>query len=121
MSIWASWQEVGEDGDGEYTREALSYSNSATYPTDETRPALIGVSHLPGFVWRPHLPESRRDQTGDTPVAPFLRLDIASWHPEWGRPMIADGSTAILTRSGVERLRDQLTEWLALDHHEDPS
>lgn len=121
MSIYASyWDMVGEDEKrGEYTGDALSYQGSHVYPNPKAhRAAGVGICGIPGFIWREGMPEERKD-SDEQPVAPYARLSIASWSDEWGRPMIGEGGTVVLTRAGVEKLRDQLTEWLELDMHAD--
>jgi hypothetical protein len=119
MSIFASyWDSIGETEDCDaYTSEVLSYQGSHVYPDTSThKPATVGICAIPGFIWREGMPEERKDQD-EQPVAPYARLSVATWTDDWGRPMIGDGGTVILTRDGVEKLRDQLSEWLALDMH----
>ncbi|MBE7162650.1 MAG: hypothetical protein INR72_15540 [Williamsia herbipolensis] len=133
MSIYASWDEIGENIDGyaavdpltleaipavgsPFTREVLTYNGSHAYPNPATdRPAMVGVSHIPGFIAPP---PAERPQTDDQPVAPYLRLDISAWHPDWDRPMTSDTATCVLTRPAVEKLRDQLIEWLGMEMHD---
>jgi hypothetical protein len=121
MSIYCSWEEIGESPDnwGEFTREVLTYEGSHVYPEpDKQRPATIGISHIPGFVWREHLPESRKDQDADGPLAPYLRVDIAAWSDEENRPMIDDGAQCVLTQAGALKLYHQLGDWLMRDKHD---
>lgn len=58
----------------------------------------------------------RREQPEDDPVAPFLRLDVSEWDEDERMPMVT--GTVVLTPPAVERLRDQLTEWLERPRHE---
>ncbi len=112
MSIWASWPEIGEHNSGEDCGEpdgtVLTYTASNFYPSSEHPPASVGVAHIPGFIG----PHGRRDQDEDTPVAPYLRLDLTDRD---GEERIL--GTVVLTRAAVERLRKELAEWLALPMH----
>jgi hypothetical protein len=117
MSIYASWPDIGEADDGELDGSVLSYTASHAYPDPAThRPGTVGISHIPGFIWRTGLPESRRDQDDDAPVAPYLRLDICNWDSVEGRPMMT--GCAVLNRVAVERLRDDLAAWLEMEMHD---
>lgn len=124
MSIYASWPEVGEYGEdapdslyGKPDGTVLSYMRSHVYPDPVNhRPGNVGIAHIPGFIWRDGLPESRKEQDEDYPVAPFVRLDVCEWSEEHGMPMVT--GTVVLTPAAVERLRDDLTEWLERPRHD---
>ncbi|WP_280320020.1 hypothetical protein [Nocardia wallacei] len=124
MSIYASWPEVGEHGenapdslDGESDGTVLSYMRSHVYPDPDSHPpGRVGISHIPGFIWRDGLPEERRNQDEDDPVAPFLRLHVSEWDSGEGMPMIT--GTVVLTPAAAKRLRDDLTEWLERPRHD---
>lgn len=116
MSIWASWPDIGEGNDFAPDNTVLSYGGSHVYPQPGVdKPGMVGISHIPGFIWRAGLPESRREQDDDDPVAPFLRLDMCEWSDEHGRPMNA--GNLVLTRAAAERLRNDLSEWLDRPMH----
>ena len=113
MSIYASWQAVGEhEEDWSYTGEVLTYMRSHVYPDPvEHKPATVGISVIPGFIRRD------TDQDEDAPYAPYLRLDVAPWNDEFGQPMI--GADVVLTRAGAIKLRDQLSMWIDSPMHDD--
>ena len=127
MSIWCSWQYIGEleDDRPDPAVPVLTYWEgwSNHYPkVGEEFPAAMGISSIPAFCV-PGAPED------DYRVASWLRLSLSttagrSFHNVHGtaedrRPMIHDGGTVVLSRAAVTALRDQLTEWLALDYRED--
>lgn len=117
MSIYASWPDIGEYEDGTPDGTVLSYIGSHIYPEPSTHmPGTVGISHIPGFIWRSGLPVERQDQDDDDPIAPFLRLDVGTWDTTERRPMMAD--TVVLARAAVERLRDDLTAWLERPMHD---
>lgn len=117
MSIYASWPDVGETHNGDPDGTVLSYIASHVYPDPGThQPGAVGISHIPGFIWRTGLPESRRDQDEDTPVAPYLRLHVCNWDSTEGAQMMT--GSAVLTRAAAERLRDDLTAWLGMEMHD---
>lgn len=121
MSIYASWPDIGEDHDGPdgFTADGtvLSYVAGHYYPRpDVDMPATLGISHIPGFIWRKGLPPERRDQDEDDPIAPFLRLDVAEWDAAERQPMIT--GTVVLTTAAAERLRDDLAAWLDRPKHD---
>jgi len=116
MSIYASWPPVGEY-DEDHPACGRPDMRSHVYPDPVNHPpASVGISHIPGFIWRTGLPEERRDQDEDDPVAPYVRLHVCAWDEKEGRPMIV--GDAVLTRPAAEKLRDQLTEWLARPMHD---
>lgn len=110
VSIYASWPDVGEDESDRPNGEVLTYRGSHVYPDPTTqKPGTCAIAHIPGFIG----PHGDREQFEDWPYAPYLRLDIGSWDEQEGGPMIVDGATCVLTAAAVERLRDQLSQWLA--------
>jgi len=130
VSIWCSWPTIGRDEDDEIDNAGpcLTYweGRSNHYPkVGEEFPAAVSVDSIPAFC----MPGADvNDDTGED-VAPWLRLCLMttagrSFHNVHGtaedrRPMIHDGGTVVLSRAAVTALRDQLTEWLALDYRED--
>lgn len=117
MSIYASWPDIGEGDDFAPDNTVLSYRGSHVYPEPGVHPpATVGISHIPGFIWRDGLPESRPDQPEDDPVAPYLRLDVCEWDAAEGRPM--NTGNVVLIRVAVERLRDDLSAWLDRPMHD---
>ena len=127
MSIWCSWPTIGRDENDEIdlAGPVLTYWEGFGnhYPAvGQEFPAALGLDSIPAFC----MPGSDED---DDDVAPWLRLCLMTTagrtfeNPDGNavdrRPMIHDGGRVVLSRSAVTALRDQLTEWLALDYRED--
>jgi hypothetical protein len=120
VSIWASWSpDIGETKSEKPDWSVVSAQHgwSNWYPRcneAEAKPASIGLAHIPGWIG----PNPRyRPQTDDQPVAPFLRLSITADNAMDLAVQAVQHVDVILKPRAVEKLRDQLNEWLAMERH----
>lgn len=93
MSFWASYPEIGDDGEGPGT--VLRWWER--YPATDDSPASVSLAAIPSYC----VPGNADDESTDA-VGPWLRLDTfdREWHP------------VVLDETAARTLRDQLTQWL---------
>lgn len=135
MSIWASGFVAGENDDGDFTADVVSYINgwSNHYPghfvnphppplpagfsrdvTEET-PASIGTGWIPPWCVPGHHDAEEQGLDVDTHLGPWLRLDITMQTVSiWAGLEIGnqDVHSICLNETAVRALRDNLNEWL---------
>lgn len=119
MSIWCSRTTIGHDShyaDGDHPGGVRNYADgwSNHYPDDAVeRPAAV----MTGTI-APHCVPGA-DESEDYPTSgPWLRLALAVWDDEYGRPMIRGGATVILDPDAARALARDLMAWADEPHVE---
>lgn len=122
MSIWCSSFELSDEGfeEGRDGPAPLAYRASHVFPTlGDFRSGSLDLAYIPGFVtddgWCiygvDHTHQERHEDCRCEPlnelpaVWPFLRVGVEEEDEK-------DRAVVILDRSQVEKLRDNLTDWL---------
>ncbi|MEV6014705.1 hypothetical protein [Streptomyces sp. NPDC051997] len=100
MSIYASIEGLGDDGDDETVGPPWIYRGSHILPAaDDPRGGTIALAKIPSHITR----DGRDDQPEDGRPWPWLRLSV---------DVPGDDPTVILNPDQVRYLRDQLDRWL---------
>jgi hypothetical protein len=103
MSIYASLEEL--DG------TMRTYDGSHIYPDTKghKRPADVSLAVIPPWCIHGSDPEDIEGL-----YAPWVRLDVATYNPEWKRPMSSAEQTVILSVEALKSLVDRATTALCL-------
>lgn len=99
MSIYASWEPIGLTEDEDFDGTVLEYLSSNRHPAPSDIGASVWVASIPAWC----VPGCDDEESGA--VGEYLRLDVSG----------SGFSTVVLTVAGAVKLRDQLTEWLAME------